>query len=282
MSDLGAPGGTRPIPNASECHARARVTRDPAAPLHVSSRARPRRAKAGARAFPETTTDIPLPRPPLFLRPRHERRDERPREPLVTTGRRFRERYVAHVLNDALPATKSRSTARHLPRTARASLRSSRSPPLPSHENSTRAAPSGEALAPQWLGGFTSAVGGSDAKAAAQAVRRVPPLVRRRGRGPRGRSIDADLASRRKSMPSLAARPKFDVFACVVFRALYARVFLPTSEGVFRATLPLLSSDTNRLRHKTQMASNSALAGDAAGWGDKNRTGGWNESERRK
>ncbi len=63
-----------------------------------------------------------LPRPPLFLRPRHERRDERPREPLVTTGRRFRERYVAHVLNDALPATKSRSTARHLPRTARASL----------------------------------------------------------------------------------------------------------------------------------------------------------------
>ena len=30
------------------------------------------------------------------------------------------------------------------------------------------------------------------------------------------------------------------------------------------------------------MASNSALAGDAAGWGDKNRAGGWNESERRK
>lgn len=53
MSDLGAPGGTRPIPNASECHARARVTRDPAAPLHVSSRTRPRRAKAGARAFPK-------------------------------------------------------------------------------------------------------------------------------------------------------------------------------------------------------------------------------------
>ena len=206
MSDLGAPGGTRPIPNASECHARARVTRDPAAPLHVSSRTRPRRAKAGARAFPETTTDIALPRPPLFLRPRHERRDERPREPLVTTGRRFRERYVAHVLNDALPATKSRSTARHLPRTARASLRSSRSPPLPSHENSTRAAPSGEALAPQWLGGFTSAVGGSDAKAAAQAVRRVPPLVRRRGRGPRGRSNDADLASRRKSHPAVSRR----------------------------------------------------------------------------
>ena len=221
MSDLGAPGGTRPIPNASECHARARVTRDPAAPLHVSSRTRPRRAKAGARAFPETTTDIALPRPPHFLRPRHERRDERPREPLVTTGRRFRERYVAHVLNDALPATKSRSTARHLPRTARASLRSSRSPPLPSHENSTRAAPSGEALAPQWLGGFTSAVGGSDAKAAAQAVRRVPPLVRRRGRGPRGRSIDADLEPVSKiSSRCLSPLDRSSTFSRASFSAL--------------------------------------------------------------
>jgi hypothetical protein len=169
MSDLGAPGGTRPIPNASECHARARVTRDPAAPLHVSSRTRPRRAKAGARAFPETTTDIALPRPPLFLRPRHERRDERPREPLVTTGRRFRERYVAHVLNDALPATKSRSTARHLPRTARASLRSSRSPPLPSHEIPL-------ALHPQAKLSRPSGSGGSPAPSAART--RKPRLKR--------------------------------------------------------------------------------------------------------
>ena len=61
MSDLGTPGGTRSIPNASEHHARARATRDHAASRPVSSRTRPRRAKAGARAFPETTTDIARP-----------------------------------------------------------------------------------------------------------------------------------------------------------------------------------------------------------------------------
>ena len=77
MSDLGAPGGTRPNPNAFEHHARARTMRDPAAPGPVSSRTRPSRAKAGARAFPETTTDITSPPSPPSARqapPRTARR----------------------------------------------------------------------------------------------------------------------------------------------------------------------------------------------------------------
>ena len=51
MSDLGAPGGTRPIPNGSKCHARARTTRDPAALRPVPSRTRPLARKPARARF---------------------------------------------------------------------------------------------------------------------------------------------------------------------------------------------------------------------------------------
>ena len=135
MSDLGAPGGTRPIPNASECHARARVTRDPAAPLHVSSRTRPRRAKAGARAFPEATTDIALPRPPL----------EGPATNGATSALANLSLRPAGVSGNGtsqtrrvMPSPRRRSTARRLPRAARASFRLLSLTPLPSVPKKTK------------------------------------------------------------------------------------------------------------------------------------------------
>ena len=108
MSDLGAPGGTRPIPNGSKCHARARTTRDPAALRPVPSRTRPLARKPARARFRKrhlTSRASPSFPPSAHRRPRDERRDERPREPLVTTGRRFRERYVPNASRDALPAT---------------------------------------------------------------------------------------------------------------------------------------------------------------------------------
>ena len=199
MSDLGAPGGTRPIPNGSKCHARARTTRDPAALRPVPSRTRPLARKPARARFRKrhlTSRASPSFPPSAHRRPRDERRDERPREPLVTTGRRFRERYVPNASRDALPAT-SIDRAPSPALRARPSVSSRSLPSLPSHENSARDASAGEALAPQWLGGFTSAVGGSDAKAAAQAVRRDPPLVL--PRVPADVRAEADLAARGRS-----------------------------------------------------------------------------------
>ena len=201
MSDLGAPGGTRPIPNGSKCHARARTTRDPAALRPVPSRTRPLARKPARARFRKrhlTSRASPSFPPSAHRRPRDERRDERPREPLVTTGRRFRERYVPNASRDALPATSIDRAPSPARRARVLPCPLAHAPPfrptkIPLFENSA-----GEALAPQWLGGFTSAVGGSDAKAAAQAGRRDPPLLRASHASPR--------TSAQKQFSVLAAR----------------------------------------------------------------------------
>ena len=202
MSDLGAPGGTRPIPNGSKCHARARTTRDPAALRPVPSRTRPLARKPARARFRKRHLTSRSPSFPLSAhrRPRDERRDERPREPLVTTGRRFRERYVPNASRDALPATSIDRAPSPARRARVLPCPFAHAPPFrpKKNENSARDASAGEALAPQWLGGFTSAVGGSDAKAAAQAVRHNPPLVRASHASPR--------TSAQKQFSVLAAR----------------------------------------------------------------------------
>ena len=62
---------------------------------------KPARARFQKQQLTSRPLRLHLPR----ARPHHERRDERPREPFITTGRRFRERYVLRASRDALLAT---------------------------------------------------------------------------------------------------------------------------------------------------------------------------------
>ena len=138
MSDLGAPGGTRPIPNGSKCHARARTTRDPAALRPVPSRTRPLARKPARARFRKrhlTSRVRPFRFPPtagpatngatsalanLSLRPAG-----------VSGNGTSQTRRV-------MPSPRRRSTARRLPRAARASFRVLSLTPLPSVPKKTK------------------------------------------------------------------------------------------------------------------------------------------------
>lgn len=133
MSDLGAPGGTRPIPNGSKCHARARTTRDPAALRPFPSRTRPlARKPARARFRKRHLTSRPL--RPFRFPPTAGPATNGATSALANLSLR-----PAGVSGNGtsqtrrvMPSPRRRSTARRLPRAARASFRVLSLTPLPS------------------------------------------------------------------------------------------------------------------------------------------------------
>lgn len=218
MSDLGAPGGTRPIPNASERHTRARTTRDPAAPRPVSSRTRPRRAKAGARAFPETTTDIALPRPPPKAPPRTARRAP------SRTSRYDRAAFPGTVRRTRLARCSPRDVDR--PRTTSRAPRAR--PSVPPAHRPFRPTKIPLALHPQAKLSRPSGSGGSPAPSAART--RKPRLKRYVASLPSSAVADAVPADARSTQ--ISPRVKISSLAARTEDVLFFRANEPASSDL--------------------------------------------------